>query len=99
MTPYLSNADYRELCIGQGWNPDNPLSKQSVGLARDCAIKVKRFMDAKKIYENFGVDDQLDMQIDRWNNNRIEFMLNALAHAEQIHHLGEGADKFFERFI
>lgn len=93
----FSNQWFREQCEENGWNPDNELSKSTVDLARQCAVKMKRFMDAKENYSDEEVHKKLDEQIKFWNNERIEHMLNALFYAEVMHGLGDGFNEFVKK--
>ena len=95
----FSNKWYRETCIENGLNPDNVLSQSAIAVAKKCAIDMKMYMDNKVHYEDEEVRASLDEQINRLNNERIGFMLNALIYAEIMNGMGVGADKFIETMI
>ena len=95
----FSNRWYRETCLQNGLNPDNILSQSAIAVAKQCAIDMKMYMDNKEHYEDEEVKARLDEQINRLNNERIGFMLNALIYAEIMNGLGAGADKFIETMI
>ena len=95
----FNNQWYRETCIENGLNPDNVLSQSAIAVAKQCAIDMKMYMDNKEHYEDEEVKARLDEQINRLNNERIEFMLYALTYAEIMSAMGVGADKFIETMI
>lgn len=95
----FSNQWYRETCLENGFNPDNVLSQSAVEVAKKRAIDMKMYMDNKEHYEDEEVRARLDEQINRLNNERIEFMLYALTCAEIMNGMGAGADKFIETMI
>ena len=95
----FNNQWYRENCIENGLNPDNVLSQSAIAVAKQCAIDMKMYMDNKEHYEDEEVKARLDEQINRLNNERIEFMLYALTYAEIMSEMGVGADKFIETMI
>lgn len=95
----FSNKWYRETCLENGLNPDNVLSQSAIAVAKKRAIDMKMYMDNKEHYEDEEVKARLDEQINRLNNERIGFMLNALTYAEIMNGLGAGADKFIETMI
>lgn len=90
----FSNKWYRDTCSENGFNPDNELSKSAITLARDCAISMKKYMDTQEQYDNEHLCQELQKEIDRLNNERIEHMLNALLYAEIMVGLGEGFNQF-----
>ena len=95
----FNNQWYRETCIENGLNPDNVLSQSAIAVAKQCAIDMKMYMDNKEHYEDEEVKARLDEQINRLNNERIEFMLYALTYAEIMSEMGVEADKFIETMI
>ena len=95
----FSNKWYRETCLENGFNPDNVLSQSAVEVAKQCAIDMKMYMNNKEHYEDEELVSKLDEQINRLNNERIEFMLYALTYAEIMSEMGVGADKFIETMI
>ena len=95
----FSNKWYRETCIENNLNPDNVLSQSAIAVARQCAIDMKMYMDNKEHYEDEEVKARLDEQINRLNNERIEFMLYALTYAEIMSGMSAGADKFIKTMI
>lgn len=90
----FSNKWYRDTCSENGFNPDNELSKSAITLAKDCAIRMKKYMDTQKQYEDEQVHSKLQKEIDELNNERIGHMLNALFYAEIMAGLGEGFNQF-----
>lgn len=90
----FDNKWYRETCKENGFNPDNELSKSAIDLARDCAISMKKYMDTQKQYDDEYLQQKLQNEIDRLNNDRIGHMLNALFYAEVMAGLGEGFNQF-----
>ena len=95
----FSNKWYRETCLENGFDPDNVLSQSAVEVAKQCAINMKMYMDNKKYYEDEEVRARLDEQINRLNNERIEFMLYALTYAEIMDEMGKGFDTFAKRYL
>ena len=95
----FNNKWYRETCLEHGFNPDNVLSQSAIAVAKQCAVDMKMYMDNNKYYEDEEVKARLDEQINRLNNERIEFMLYALTYAEIMNEMGAGADKFIETMI
>lgn len=95
----FSNKWYRETCIENGLNPDNELSKTAVDLARDRAIDMKKYMDAKKNYDDVSLHERLDREIMRLDNERVGHMLDALMYAEIMSGLGNGFDTFIKQYI
>ena len=89
----FSNKWYRETCIENNLNPDNELSKTAIDLARDAAVGMKKFMDAK---ETYGLLDKLDAQIERLDNERVAHMLDALFYAEIISGIGDSFNTFIK---
>lgn len=90
----FDNKWYRETCKENGFNPDNELSKSAIDLARDCAISMKKYMDTQEQYDDEYLQQKLQNEIDRLNNDRIGHMLNALFYAEVMAGLGEGFNQF-----
>lgn len=90
----FDNKWYRETCKENGFNPDNELSKSAIDLVRDCAISMKKYMDAQEQYDDEYLQQKLQNEIDRLNNDRIGHMLNALFYAEVMAGLGEGFNQF-----
>src|SRR5690625_7590426 len=86
----FSNKWYRETCTENGLNPDNELSKTAVDLARDRAIDMKKYMDAKENYDDENLHKKFDKEISRLDNERIGHMLDALMYAEIMADLGDG---------
>ena len=95
----FSNKWYRETCLENGLDPDNVLSQSAIEVAKQYAIDMKMYMDNKKHYESEELLMKFDEQINRLNNERIEFMLYALTYAEIMNEMGAGADKFIETMI
>lgn len=93
----FSNKWYRETCLQNGLNPDNELSKTAVALARDRAIDMKKYMDAKKNYDDAALHEKFDKEITRLDNERIGHMLDALMYAEVMAGLGESFNIFIKR--
>lgn len=93
----FNNEWYRDVCKENGFNPDNPVSITAVDLAKDCAIAMKKYMDAKNNYDDEKLQIKLDKQIQRLNEERIGYMLDALWYAEVVAGLGKGAEKFIRR--
>lgn len=89
----FNNEWYRETCKSNDLNPDNELSKISVSLARDAAVGMKKFMDAK---ETHGLLDKLDVQIEQLDNERVAHMLDALFYAEIISGIGDSFNTFIK---
>lgn len=90
----FNNKWFRETCEQNGWNPDNIASQSAVDVARKRSKEMKMYMDAQKDYTNENLKVKIQEQIDRLNNERIEFMLNALFYAEVMDGLGEGFNQF-----
>ena len=95
----FSNKWYRETCLENGFDPDNVLSQSAVEVAKQCAINMKMYMDNKKYYEDEEVVSRLDEQINRLNNERIEFMLYALTYAEIMSEMGESFNTFVKQYL
>ena len=95
----FSNKWYRETCIENGLNPDNVLSQSAIAVAKQCAIDMKMYMDNKNHYEDEKVRARLDEQINRLNNERIEFMLYALTYAEIMNGMGESFNTFAKHYL
>ena len=95
----FNNKWYRETCLEHGFNPDNVLSQSAVEVAKQCAINMKMYMDNKKHYESEELLMKFDEQINRLNNERIEFMLYALTYAEMMDEMGKGFDTFAKRYL
>jgi len=95
----FSNKWYRETCTENGLNPDNELSKTAVDLARDRAIDMKKYMDAKKNYDDENLHKKFDKEISRLDNERIGHMLDALMYAEIMADLGDGFDTFSKQHL
>jgi len=94
----FSNRWYRETCLQNGLNPDNELSKTAVDLARDRAIDMKKYMDAKKNYDDVSLHKKLDREITRLDNERVGHMLDALTYAEIMVGLGDGFNTFVKQY-
>lgn len=95
----FDNKWFRETCSSGGLDPDNELSKSAVDLARDKAIEMKKYMDAKEQYQDEEILRKLDENINRLNNERIGHMLDAVAYAEVMGGLGDGFNEFAKRII
>ena len=95
----FSNKWYRETCLENGLDPDNVLSQSAIEVAKQYAIGMKMYMDNKKHYESKELLIKLDEQINRLNNERIEFMLYALTYAEMMDEMGKGFDTFAKRYL
>lgn len=93
----FNNQWYQETCLDAGWNPNTFIAQTSIDLARKRAVDMKKYMDAKKAYADLDIHKQFDKQIKRLNEERIEFMLNALLLAEVSAENGKGFDQFVER--
>lgn len=90
---------YREMCEENGLDPDNVLSESTVQSAKQMAIEMKKYMNAKENYpDNERLQQRLDEQIKRLNNDRMELMIAALEQADVMSKMGSGADKFFRRY-
>lgn len=85
---------YKDTCKEEGLNSKNVVSLVPIGLARDCSIKMKKYMDAKKSYSDKEVKMKFDREIDRLNNKRIGYMLDALQFAELVEENGRGFNEF-----
>lgn len=92
----FSNKWFRETCQKEGLDPDNELSKVPVGLARECANAMKKYMDAQKNY-NQSIQVKLQLEIDKLNNERIGYMLDALIFAEIVAGQGKGFNNFLKK--
>lgn len=90
---------YKELCEENDLNPNNVLSMPSILDAKRCAKAMKMYMTAKENYPDEDLQIQFDYQIDKWNNERIASMFNALELAQVMNNFGKGADQFFERIL
>lgn len=95
----FSNKWYRETCLENGLNPDNVLSQSAIEVAKQYAIDMKMYMDNKKHYKSEELLMKFDEQINRLNNERIEFMLYALTYAEIMKEMGKGFDTFAKRYL
>ena len=95
----FSNKWYRETCLENGLDPDNVLSQSAIAVAKQCAIDMKMYMDNKKHYESEELLMKFDEQINRLNNERIEFMLYALTYAEMMDEMGKDFDTFAKRYL
>ena len=98
----FNNKWYRQMCLDNGFNADNELSVTAVDMAREKAIRMKRFMDAKKLYKEHGDDLlvlKLDAEIERLDNERVEYMLDALFYAEVMSGLGDGYNQFVKQYL
>lgn len=93
----FNNKWYRETCKENGLDPDNELSKSAVAIAYEYSKKMKKYIDAKAAYEGEELQQKLDEQIDRLNNERINYMLNALYYAEVMGGLGNDFNEFVKR--
>lgn len=93
----FSNQWFRDTCEEEGLDPDNELSKVPVGLARECAVGMKKFMDAKSNYPDEEIQQKLDMEISELNNKRIGYMLDALTFAEIVATNGKGFNNFLRK--
>ena len=93
----FNNEWYRETCIENNLNPDNELSKTAIDLARDRAIDMKMYMDAKDNYEGAKLQEKLDREIERLDNERVGHMLDALFYAETMAGIGDSFDTFIKR--
>lgn len=91
----FNNKWFRETCEEAGWDPDNALSQSAIGIAKTYAIKMKKNMDAKKNYDDETLQKRFDERINGLNNERINYMLNALTYAEVMAGLG-GFDEFIK---
>lgn len=94
----FSNQWFRETCKENELDPDNELSKVPIGLARECAVGMKKFMDAQKNYSE-QVQSKLQLEIDKLNNQRIGYMLDALTFAEIVSEKGKGFNGFLQKQI
>lgn len=92
----FSYAWYRQTCEENGFDPDNILSQSAIEVAKSIAIDMKRYMDENQGH-NKELQEELDRQIKRLDNERIEFMLNALTYAEIMAKVGDGFNKFLIR--
>lgn len=92
----FSNQWFRDTCKEEGLDPDNELSKVPVGLARECAIAMKKYMDAQKNYSQ-SIQVKLQLEIDKLNNKRIGYMLDALTFAEIVAGQGKGFNNFLKK--
>ena len=98
----FNNKWYRQMCLDNGFNADNELSVTAVNMAREKAIRMKRFMDAKKLYKEHGDDLivlKLDAEIERLDNERVEYMLDALFYAEVMSGLGDNYNQFVKQYL
>lgn len=95
----FSNQWFRETCKEEGLDPDNELSKVMTGLARECAVGMKKFMDAKKNYPDEQIQQRLEIEIDTLNNKRIGYMLDALQFAELVANNGKGFNEFLQKQV
>ena len=93
----FSNKWYRETCVENNLNPDNELSKTAIDLARDRAIAMKKYMDAKKNYDDELLHEKFNKEISRLDNERVGHMLDALFYAETMAGIGGGFDTFIKR--
>lgn len=92
----FSNQWFRDTCKENELDPDNELSKVPVGLARECAVAMKKYMDAQKNYSE-QVQSKLQLEIDKLNNQRIGYMLDALTFAEIVSGNGKGFNNFLKK--
>jgi hypothetical protein len=99
MAVYFSNEDYKKTCEEEGFQYDNLLSQSAVEVAYECSRKMKYFMDAKKGCNDPVAIKKIDKEIKKWDERRLEFMLNALFYAEIMNGLGEGADEFYRKIF
>lgn len=95
----FSNKWYRETCKENGLDPDNELSKSAVAIAYEYSKKMKKYIDAKAVYESEELQQKLDEQIDRLNNERINYMLEALYYAEVMAGLGGDFNEFAKQHL
>ena len=95
----FNNEWYRGVCLQDGLNPDNELSKTAIDLARDRAIDMKKYMDAKGNYEGAKLQEKLDREIERLDNERVGHMLDALFYAETMAGIGDSFDTFIKRHL
>lgn len=95
----FNNEWYRETCIENGLDPDNVLSQSAIEVARARAMEMKKYMDTKGKYKDKKLHEKIDFEINRLNNERIEFMLYALTYAEIIKEMGYGANEFIKSVI
>lgn len=93
----FSNQWFKDTCKEEGFDPDNELSKVSVGLARECAVGMKKFIDAKLNYSDEQIQQKLDAEIAGLNNKRIGYMLDALQFAELVASNGKGFNGFLQK--
>lgn len=93
----FSNQWYRDTCAKEGYNPDNVLSEVLIELARECAMGMKKFMDAKKNYPDEKIQQKLELGINELNNKRIGYMLDALQFAELVVNNGKGFNEFLKK--
>lgn len=95
----FSNQWYRETCKENGFDPDNILSQSAIEVAKDRAISMKMYMDTQEKYEDEQLHSKLQKEIERLNDERIEFMLNALIYAEVMAKSGKGYNEFLKRMV
>ena len=93
----FSNKWYRETCTENGLNPENELSKTAVNSARNVAIDLKKYMDAKKSYDDTKLHEKLDKEIERLDNVRVGYMLDALFYAEIMGGFGDSFNTFVKQ--
>lgn len=99
MSVLFNNKWFRETCEAEGWNPDGMFTQSSIVLARERAVDMKLYMDAKKNYPDVKLQKKFDEQIKRLDEERVGYMLNALLFAEVSAENGVNFDRFLERHI
>lgn len=87
---------YTDSCKSEGYDPDNVLSAVLIDLARECAVKMKKYMDAKKNYTSEVEQQKIDKEITKLNNERIGHMLDALQFAKMVAENGQGFNSFLK---
>lgn len=95
----FNNQWFRDTCKQNGFDADNELSKSAVALAYECARDMKKYIDAREHYTDEDLKYKLDKQINRLNDERIGYMLNALMYAEIAYELGSGFNQFLSKEI
>lgn len=95
----FNNKWYRETCIENGLDPDNVLSQSAIEVAKSRAADMKKYMDSKKQHKDERLHEKIVFEVNRLNNERIEFMLDALTYAEIIKEMGCGANEFIKSLI